>query len=264
MKLEFLFIFFMFFISQTLYAQFNQPKAQGFHWYTQEEEEGVVDEKTLTNVIPQSIPTPYEELQATRKETLNKLAESILRPSLESTTDYMKAQKTMSKRHQTFVRNWEKALLLHPELDHRLHFPTDNNALAIKNDETKQLMEEVLQQSRERFGLIFVYQGKSHLSQRFSQILLSFIDTYQFSVIPVSVDGEVLSQLPNSKSISLDTLKTKMPIQKHFLPTLFLVNLKTKQLSPLSYGFIALSDLKQRFLDVATDFKRFSYEGLGG
>ena len=48
------------------------------------------------------------------------------------------------------------------------------------------------------------------------------------------------------------------------MPALFLVNTKTQKMSALSYGFVAINDLKSRFLDVATDFKRFSYEGLEG
>ena len=54
-----------------------------------------------------------------------------------------------------------------------------------------------------------------------------------------------------------------LSFKMRYLPAVFLVNLEKQSLSPLSYGFVALSDLKARFLDVATNFKRFSYEGLG-
>lgn len=236
--------------------------AKGFHWYSPSIEE---KEPVLQKPVQKQIPTmePYDELLSLRRQTLNKLAESLLRPSVESTQSYIEAQTEMAKRHQAFVRNWQRVLLTHPELDHRLHFPTDNNAIANKNDEQKVLTEEILQASKKQFGLIFIYHGNSSLSRRFANVFLPFVKEYQFSMIPVSVTDEVLQELPYSKHVSIEQLSRKIPVKARFLPAVMLVNLKTKEMSPLSYGFVALTDLKARFLDVATDFKRFSYEGLG-
>lgn len=244
------------------YAEFSEHKAKGFHWYSLEEQNRLNQEKQhATPAKPQL--EPYEELIAKRRQTLNLLAESLLRPSVQSTKAYISAQQEMAKRHQKFVQNWERALLLHPELDHRLHFPTDNNAIAGRNDEKKMLEEAVIKESAKRFGLIFVYQGKSALAARFASVLVPFVEENHFAMIPVSVDGVEIGLLAQTRHIPLEALSARLPVKKQYLPALFLVNLKTQALSPLSYGYIALSDLKDRFLDVATDFKRFSYEGLG-
>lgn len=250
-------------IPALLSAEVVEHKAKGFHWYSEDEVEPKV--KAPSEVAPaKPALEPYQELLLKRRETLNLLAESILRPSTQSTKAYIEAQQKMAKRHQQFVQNWARVLLTNPELDHRLNFPTDNNAIAIKNEEDNALTEAIIKDSAEKFGLIFIYQGKSQLSQRFSKILQPFIDEHHFAIIPVSVDGVDLTEFKDTRHINIEAVSSKFPVKKQYLPALFLVNLKTQELSQLSYGFVALSDLKHRILDVVTDFKRFSYSGLGG
>lgn len=53
-----------------------------------------------------------------------------------------------------------------------------------------------------------------------------------------------------------------MNLQSRYMPALFLVDLKTQKMSPLSYGFVSTTELKERLLDVATHYKRYSYEGF--
>lgn len=82
-------------------------------------------------------------------------------------------------------------------------------------------------------------------------------------MISVTTDGKSINGLPNPKSIPIEAVEKTMHLKARYLPALFLVNFKTQKMSPLSYGFVSLTELKERFLDVATHFKRFSYEGLG-
>jgi len=210
----------------TLVIADNSSKAEGFHWYSVEAKEDVpeVDESPETSQPVKSI-TPYQELMQSRESTQNKLAEALLRPSVEATKEYIVAQTKMAKRHQKFVQNWAKVLLSNPELDHRLHFPVDNNALALKNDEKKVITEEILHKSRQTYGLIFIYQGNSPLSQRFAKHFLPFVKEYQFSMISVSITDESLAALPDSKHIPIEALAAKLPVKKRYLPAVFLINL---------------------------------------
>lgn len=247
-------------------ANFNLPKAQGFHWYSEEEKEQERKPVPMPQANPPEATTkiePYEELLQVRRNTLNQLAEALLRPSVKSTKNYMRSQQAMVKRHQQFVQNWQRALMLNPSLDHRLDFPTDNSAIASRNEETKLLTEQVIKDSASKYGLLFFYKGKSALSQRFSKVILPFAENNGFSMISVTTDETVIESLPDSKKLPLAVINQRIELNERYLPTVFLVNLEKQSLSPLSYGFVALSDLKARFLDVATNFKRFSYEGLG-
>lgn len=110
----------------------------------------------------------------------------------------------------------------------------------------------------------YFYRGKSRISQKMVSHLSPFVQENHFSMISVTTDSESIAGLPNPKSIPLEVVQKRVGIKARYMPALYLVNLETKQMSPLSYGFISLTDLKERFLDVATHFKRFSYEGLEG
>lgn len=254
-----IFLWFIVLMPACVLASNPQLPATGFHWYTKDPVVKAVKLK------PKPMPSlsPYEVLMQKRKETQNKLARALITPSFDATYDYMKVQQEYAKNNQQFVRYWQQVLLLHPELDHTLNFPTNNNAIAIRNDSNNILINKVVAESAKTNGLIFFYRGNSSISQKFATVLMSFVKEHHFSIISVTTDDQHISGLPNPKSIPLNEVQKNLDIHERYMPALFLVNLKTQKMSPLSYGFISLSELKERFLDVATNFKRFSYEGLG-
>lgn len=258
--MKLLFILLCFLISLNSYASLMQQPAHGFHWYSQED---IEKEQNIAHIQPSTAQaSPYEQLMEVRKQTLNKLAQALIEPSFEATYDYMKAQQAYAKKNQKFVQHWQQVLLVHPELDYTLHFPTDNSAVAIRNDSQNQLIENLIQSSTKTYGLILFYRGKSAISQKMVTHLVPFVNEYHFSMISVTTDGQLINGLPNPKSIPEEQMERIMHLKARYLPALFLVNIKTKKMSPLSYGFASLTELKERFLDVATHFKRFSYEGL--
>lgn len=247
-------------------ADIGQPHAKGFHWYSQDDEEREEQEKRQAPVQAQAAPaapSPYEQLMALRRQTQDKLAAALITPSFEATHEYMKAQQFYAKNNAQFVRYWQQVLLVHPELDHTLNFPTDNNAVAIRNDSMNLLSERVIREGAKQYGLILFYRGNSSISQKFVSILMPFVNGNHFAMISVFTDGQAIEGLPNPKAIPLEAVQKTVALEARYMPALFLVNLQTQKMSPLSYGFVSLTELKERFLDVATNFKRFSYEGLG-
>lgn len=248
------------FVSLSLHAEMAQTRAHGFHWYTTAPIEKIVPIKKATPENATS--SPYEKLMQVRRETLNTLAKALIEPSFDATYDYMVAQQQYAMRNQAFVRYWQQVLMAHPELDYTLHAPTDNSAIATRHDEENGLMERMLQESAKIHGLILFYKGKSPLSQKMMPHLLSFVNQYHFSMISVSTDGEGIEGLPNPKDIPLSAIQKRVDIKSRYMPALFLVNLKTQQMSALSYGFVSVTELKTRFLDVLTHYQRLSYEGL--
>ena len=244
-------------------ADITQANAHGFHWYSHDHEKSA-PKPVKRPVVTAPLATPYEQLMEVRKQTLNKLAKALIEPSFDATHEYMKAQQGYAKNNQKFVQYWQQVLMLHPELDHTLSFPTDNSAIAIRNDSTNALMERVVKEGAQQYGLILFYRGNSSISQKFISHLMPFVNESHFSMISVSTDGQPISGLPNLKIIPLAVIKQTMPMESRYMPALFLVNLKTQKMSPLSYGFVSLTELKERLLDVATNYKRFSYEGLEG
>jgi len=242
-------------------ADLVSPPAHGFHWYSTEAKE---PQMKPFQPPKESKPrlAPYEQLMEVRKATLNKLASALIAPSFDATYEYMKAQQVYAKNNQKFVQYWQQVLMSHPELDHSLNFPTDNTAVAIRNDSMNLLMERVVREGAERYGLILFYKGNSSISQKFIMHLVPFVNLTHFSMISVTTDGQAIEGLPNPKNVPLEVIQKNMDLQSRYMPALFLVDLKTQKMSPLSYGFVSTTELKERLLDVATHYKRFSYEGF--
>jgi conjugal transfer pilus assembly protein TraF len=239
-------------------ASLDSPAPHGFHWYS------VVDAKKPSKPAKPQVPiqSPYEKLMALRLQTKNKLARALLEPSVETTYDYMKAQQFYAKKNQAFIRFWKQALLLHPELDYRLNFPTDNSAIAMRNDMTSKTTEDVIKAGAKIYGLILFYEGSNPISQKFANHFMAFVDASHFETISVATDGVLIQGLAHQRKIPLKTIQQKLNLVPHYMPALFLVNLKTQKMTPLSYGFVSTTELKDRFLDLATDYKRYTYEGL--
>lgn len=255
-------VFILIIFASHAFAGLSQAPAHGFHWYTQEKERKILKPKRVVQAKPAPQLSPYEKLLKMRKATLDKLSQALIEPSFEATHEYMKAQQVYAKKNQAFVRFWQQVLMTHPELDHTLNFPTDNAAIAIRNDARNELTERVIQEGAKKYGLILFYRGKSVVSQKMTNHLVPFVSAYHFSMISVTTDGKSIEGLPNPKNIPLKVVQNTLDMHERYMPALYLVNLETKKMSPLSFGFVSLTELKERFLDVATNFKRFSYEGI--
>lgn len=251
----------LFVLCQLGWANFDDPSPQGFHWYTSPTHASY----KIKRVAPTQSATlsPTQQLHLLTQHTRDALSTALLHPSEANTTRYMRAQQFWAKQDQRFVRAWQQALLAHPELDYSLHFPTNNNAIALRNDERKGLVNRTVSQMAGHFGLLFFYRGHSSVCQKFAAMLLPFVQANHFSMISITTDHQPIIGLPNPKDIAMANIGPVLDLRARYLPALYLVNLQTHQMKALSFGMIALSDLKTRFLDVATDFKRFSFNGLG-
>lgn len=232
----------------------------GFHWYGKEPIEKAITRQNTVN--SQATSTYYDGLMQLRQAAKEALAKALLEPTVENTADYMRKQQHFLQINQVFIQNWEKALLLHPELDYKLKHPVDNSALILRNEEQAKLIDEVVKKASLEYGFIVFYRGESPVSQKFVNILLGFVSTYHIEMIPVATDNKRLPQLPKTVFISQNDVEDKLKVKARYEPAVFLVHLKTKQIKPLSYGFLAYDDFKKRFFDVVTNFKRFSEDGV--
>lgn len=242
-----------------LSAQASSP--EGYHWYTQKPITKRLRTSQPTVAPTAPAPTPYKALQRLTDKTRNVLAESLLHPTPESTARYMRVQQFWAKQDQKFVQSWEIALRTHPELDYSLRVPTDNTAIKLQGDAQKIREEKQLHLIAQHAGLILFYKGDQGGSTRFTGSLMPLIKHYGFSMISVCVSHAPIMGLPNPKMIPLAKVAEHIPLKSRYLPALYFVNLKTKLLSPVSFGFLSSDNLKRRLVDVADNFKRYSYEG---
>ena len=83
-----------------------------------------------------------------------------------------------------------------------------------------------------------------------AQSVQDLADEYHIKLIGFATDNTPLPQIKNNQVHhgQMNTLGVKA------LPALFLVNPKTKQAMPLAYGFIAQDNVKDHFVDLATNY----------
>lgn len=259
-------VFILFCLPLISWANFTDSPAQGFHWYRLDHDKATSSQPrrvTVSGIVDTQTLSPSAQLHALTQVTRNTMATALLHPTVENTAHYMRAQQFWAQQDQRFVRSWQQALLKYPELDYSLHFPTDNNAIPVRNDEHKALVVNTLKTLPKHYGLLFFYRGGSSVCQKFASILLPFVQQYHFSMISITTDGQPIIGLPHPKAVPIALIQRVMDLRSRYLPALFLVNLRTHQMQALSYGFISISDLQDRFLDVLTHFKRLSFNGLG-
>jgi hypothetical protein len=86
---------------------------------------------------------------------------------------------------------------------------------------------------------MFFYRGREAIDGQLVQVIKNFRETYGLSVIPVSVDGVINPMLPDSRTDQGQAQQLGVK----FFPAMMLVNPKSGQVKPLSYGFISQDDL---------------------
>jgi conjugal transfer pilus assembly protein TraF len=102
-----------------------------------------------------------------------------------------------------------------------------------------------------QYGLFYFYRGSNPIDAQMAGVVADFARLRHISLIPVSVDGTVSPQVPDSRP---DTGQSARMGISHF-PALYLVDPATKDYRPLAYGFMTQDDLAKRFLNVATGFR---------
>ena len=133
----------------------------------------------------------------------------------------------------------------------KVEHPTNAVAKQIYLDTHNEKETAVISQFFKTRGLFFFYSSTCPYCQKFAPIVKSFAARHGILVIPITTDGIPLPDFPNSRTDIGQARKFKIRIT----PALFAVNPYNNKALPIAYGFISESDLRQRILDIATDFK---------
>lgn len=228
---------------------FGLYRGQGWSWYSIPAVDYTEDAPTQANTA--TPPTTYSEkmerFQAHYKEALNK---AVLTQDVEDVADAARLHKWMMEQSQNYGTAMKQVLLKYPELSNEIKFPTAQLARQVAYQEKKATRKQAIEQLSKTHGLFYFYQGGSPYDQTMAQSVQDLADEYGIALIGFAVDGQPLPQIKNNKPHS----KQMQNLGVKALPALFLVNPKTKQSMPLAYGFIAQDDVKDRFVDLATNY----------
>ncbi len=248
--------------SGPMLGEFYKRKAEGWHWYEDlgkkklKEEQQIVD--TDKNVRgeskkesgKESLDSDQEERARIAKERIEFLQKdldekkyiAIIEPTNENLGAYMQAQQRVMNMSSNFADSWKTALLNNPRLDYTKTFPVDSNARDIYLNKKAQIDEDKIRLLAKDHGLFFFYKADCPYSQKFAPIVKMFERKYNWKVIPITVDGGVFPEFPETRrdNGSVNHLGVKT------FPTLFAVNPKSKEVIPLATGYVSLKNIEEQ------------------
>ncbi len=239
------FLLIIFFTAQaSAEALFYQKKAEGWFWYEELEKEAL--QKSEPTTSPTDLPeakhlTPTEQILEQRKMLEQKLHQAIVSPSLDNIKSYLYVQRALMNQSQRFAENWQKVLLHAPDLDETRIHPVNQSARHLYLANNQQRKTEKLQQLSKDYGLFFFFKGECVYCQAFAETLKHFSEKYQWSLLPISLDGQPLAAFPEFQPDN--GLAEQFNITT--VPAIIALHTKTKQLIPLSFKMISLSELEQ-------------------
>lgn len=222
----------------------------GWQWYNEAQKQPEPDDVAP----PPSAPSPataLQKLDVLQKATKEALVDAILYPNVPNFVKFFQMQRFWQQQAGLFSQTAKKAMLEHPELDYNLEHSHYNGT--VKNQLAADYAEQrnAIQQMAQKYGVMFFYRGRDPIDTQLVGVIKNFRETYGLSVIPVSVDGVVNPQLPDSRQDAGQAATLGV----RYFPALMLVDPASGSVQPLSYGFISQDELAKQFLNVFTDFK---------
>ncbi|WP_455865477.1 type-F conjugative transfer system pilin assembly protein TraF [Pantoea agglomerans] len=226
----------------------------GWHWYNEPKKKA---ETPAPKPRPaQQVPdfsrlSPGEQADVLKGYTKEALNNAILHPSAENTATFLRWQKFWTDRASMFSQSFAVAQLHHPDLDYNLEHPHYNSTAPLQQARDQADQTQAIARLAGQYGLVYFYRGGDPIDAQMAGVVADFARTRHVALIPVSMDGQVSPQVPDSRPDGGQSARMGI---SHY-PALFLVDPASKDYRPLAYGFMTQDDLAKRFLNVATGFK---------
>ena len=237
----------VFLTAVTAYAanKYYDNHSEGWYWYKS-------THKDTNNTGPAIDPSKHPVAAMNRLHKLEQQAidRAYFNPTVKNVKDYIMLQRLVQNRAYGFSNTWKKTLLLHPELDYSLRHATTSQGMKIYTKLVGTKNDKIIQKFARHHGLFFFYEGDCPYCHRFAPILKQFAQHYHMRLLPISTGHGFLPEFPNSKR---DNGQAAL-LHVAYYPALYAVNPKTHRIIPISYGLLSYQDLKQRVVNVATDF----------
>lgn len=218
--------------------------SRGWHWYETlpiPEEDDETKENPKADSSPKS---PAEIVKAYREELENRLHAAWIAPTPANVRSYQAMQKDMMDRSKLFSTSWIQNVFQHPELDHTLVSPVNQQGRHIQLDLEKQRRAQTIQELSQTYGLFFFFSSDCPYCHQFAPIVKRFAETYDWDVIAISIDGGSIAEFPQAEPDN--GLATAWNIQT--LPSLYAVNPQTQNAIPIAHGFTSMDEMESRIM----------------
>jgi conjugal transfer pilus assembly protein TraF len=217
---------------------------EGWFWYEviPEEIEALKRPEPKPQASSGQPSSALAELESIQKRMEEAEARAVLYPTQENVQNYMQMNKWRLERSAMFSDVWRRVVWTDPSLDYSTQRPNNNSALQVYHSEKEDLYKQTIAALSEDYGIWFFFRGSCPYCHRFAPILADFSRRYGIDILPITLDGGTLPEFPNPKF----DLRVAEELNVTVVPSVFLVNPKTRDIIALSHGLLSQTELAQR------------------
>jgi conjugal transfer pilus assembly protein TraF len=220
----------------------------GYLWYNLPKKEKVLKEKKA-GVLFKNLSYQQKDAVLTymTREAWHRAMQDL---SVDSMKRYIVLQDYITNRATKTSRIFEKTMTHYPQYRYSTTHPNSALGIKISDSQREEAEKSAIDALSKTNGVFYFYRGQNTFDNRQAPIFSDFAKKHHLKVIPISVDGVINEDFPESR---VDTGQAGK-LNVTYFPAVILVNPKTAKTMPVSYGLVTQDMLARQFYLAATDF----------
>ena len=199
---------------------------------------------------PQSRPPELTAFEAMQKKLEDLKRVAVMNPTDANLLAYMRYQRLVMDKSEVFSERWQRLVWTMPELDYSLSGrPTNAMAIGAFDEQQQTRQAQVVRDLASTHGLLFIFRSDCPYCHRFAPILKRFEQEFGMTVFPVSLDGRGLPEYPNPQTDNGIATRLNASV----VPALYLTAPSKRQIRPVGFGVMAMTELLERIAALAQD-----------
>jgi len=220
---------------------------EGWFWYR---DPPVSVKPPRASPPPPSRPAELVEFEAMQQRLDELKRVAVMNPTDTNLVAYMRYQRFVMNKSEVFAERWQRLVWTVPELDYGLSGrPTNSMAIGAFDEQQQIRQAQVVRNLASTHGLLFIFRSDCPYCHRFAPILKRFEQEFGMTVFPVSLDGRGLPEYPNPQTDNGIATRLNASV----VPALYLTAPSKRQIRPVGFGVMALTELLERIAALAQD-----------
>jgi conjugal transfer pilus assembly protein TraF len=195
-------------------------------------------------------PRELVEFEAMQKRLEDLKRVAVMNPTDANLTAYMRYQRMVMNKSEHFAERWQRLVWTVPDLDYGMTGrPTNAMAINVFDEQQRERQAQTIKSLAATHGLIFVVRGDCPHCHRFAPILKRFEQEFGFTVLAISMDGRAIPEYPNARPDNGMAAR----LNATAVPALYLTAPATREIRPVGFGVMSMTDLVERIAALAQD-----------
>lgn len=185
----------------------------------------------------------FEEVEKEVKR-LRELA--VFEPTPQNVLTYLQAQEYVLSKSSLFADTARRVVWQNPEVDYNNRNPVANYSQMTKKERLKDKRNDLLADISKTHGLVFFFKSDCPFCHDMAPVLRSLQTQYGVQVLPVTLDGGAVPGFPNPRADNGISKFVSNGEGITTVPALYLVENKTKTVTSLGTGALAMDEIIER------------------